>query len=87
MTSPRKSHRSRLVCIEGLESRLAPAVFNAANEQAVALFLVGAIRFGDIARVVEGALAKRSSSLGGSLDAILAADANARRHVQELSGC
>jgi 1-deoxy-D-xylulose-5-phosphate reductoisomerase len=65
----------------------APAVFNAANEQAVALFLDGSIRFGDIARMVESALAAHSAAPGGSLDAILAADASARRHIQELSGC
>src|SRR5262249_51295405 len=34
----------------------APAVFNAANEQAVALFLDGAIRFGDIAVGIESGL-------------------------------
>ncbi|MDB4912832.1 MAG: 1-deoxy-D-xylulose 5-phosphate reductoisomerase [Gemmatimonadetes bacterium] len=65
----------------------APAVFNAANEQAVALFLGGSIRFRDIARLVESALSAQSAAPGGSLDAILAADANARRHIQELSGC
>ncbi|MEP6990836.1 MAG: 1-deoxy-D-xylulose-5-phosphate reductoisomerase [bacterium] len=65
----------------------APAVFNAANEQAVALFLEGAIRFGDIARAVESALARLGTAAGGSLDAVLIADADARRHVQELSRC
>ena len=65
----------------------APAVFNAANEQAVALFLCGAIRFGDIARAIESALARLGSAPGGSLDAILIADADARRHVQELFRC
>jgi 1-deoxy-D-xylulose-5-phosphate reductoisomerase len=69
----------------------APAVFNAANEQAVALFLDGAIRFGDIARAIDSALARLgSASVGGngaSLDAILIADAEARRHVQELFRC
>jgi 1-deoxy-D-xylulose-5-phosphate reductoisomerase len=65
----------------------APAVFNAANEQAVALFLDGAIRFEDIARAIESALGTLSAAPGGSLDAILIADANARRHVQELFRC
>ena len=65
----------------------APAVFNAANEQAVALFLDGAIRFGDIARSIDSALARLGSQPGGSRDAILAADAQARRHVQELFRC
>jgi 1-deoxy-D-xylulose-5-phosphate reductoisomerase len=65
----------------------APAVFNAANEQAVALFLDGAIRFGDIARAIDGALNSHSRAPAGSRDAILAADALARRHVQEMFTC
>jgi 1-deoxy-D-xylulose-5-phosphate reductoisomerase len=65
----------------------APAVFNAANEQAVALFLDGAIHFGDIARAIDSALARLGTEPGGSRDAILAADAQARRHVQELFRC
>jgi 1-deoxy-D-xylulose-5-phosphate reductoisomerase len=65
----------------------APAVFNAANEQAVAFFLDGTIRFGDIPRAIESALARLGSSPSGSRDAILAADASARRHVQELFRC
>ena len=65
----------------------APAVFNAANEQAVALFLDGAIRFGDIARAIDSALVTLGGVPGGSRDAILAADAQARRHVQELFRC
>ena len=65
----------------------APAVFNAANEQAVALFLEGAIRFTDIARAIESALGRLSSAPAGSREAILDADAAARRHVQELFRC
>jgi 1-deoxy-D-xylulose-5-phosphate reductoisomerase len=68
----------------GRAGHAAPAVFNAANEQAVALFLGGTIRFADIARAVESALAQLGGLPGGSRDAILAADASARRHVQEL---
>ena len=71
----------------GLAGGAAPAVFNAANEQAVALFLDGAIRFGDIARAIDSALARLGTAPGGSLDAILIADADARRHVQELFRC
>jgi 1-deoxy-D-xylulose-5-phosphate reductoisomerase len=62
----------------------APAVFNAANEAAVARFLDGAIRFGDIPRAIESALARFAAADGGSREAILSADALARRHVQEL---
>jgi 1-deoxy-D-xylulose-5-phosphate reductoisomerase len=65
----------------------APAVFNAANEQAVAFFLEGTIRFGDIPRAIESALTRWGDSPSGSRDAILAADASARRHVQELFRC
>jgi 1-deoxy-D-xylulose-5-phosphate reductoisomerase len=65
----------------------APAVFNAANEQAVALFLDGAIRFGDIARAIDSTLGRLGTTPGGSREAILAADAQARRHVQELFRC
>jgi 1-deoxy-D-xylulose-5-phosphate reductoisomerase len=65
----------------------APAVFNAANEQAVAYFLEGTIRFGDIPRAIESALARLRDAPAGSRDAILAADASARRHVQELFRC
>jgi 1-deoxy-D-xylulose-5-phosphate reductoisomerase len=65
----------------------APAVFNAANEQAVALFLDGIIRFGDIARAIDGALDRHGTAPAGSRDAILAADALARRHVQEMFAC
>jgi 1-deoxy-D-xylulose-5-phosphate reductoisomerase len=65
----------------------APAVFNAANEQAVAFFLEGAIRFGDIPRAIESALARLSGAAAGSREAILEADAAARRHVQELFRC
>jgi 1-deoxy-D-xylulose-5-phosphate reductoisomerase len=65
----------------------AAAVFNAANEQAVALFLDGAIRFGDIARAIEGAL-ERFGSLGAeSLEALFTVDAEARRHVLESFRC
>jgi 1-deoxy-D-xylulose-5-phosphate reductoisomerase len=71
----------------GRTGEAAPAVFNAANEQAVALFLEGAIRFGDIPRAIESALGRLSSAPGGSREAILDADATARRHVQELFGC
>jgi 1-deoxy-D-xylulose-5-phosphate reductoisomerase len=71
----------------GRAAGAAPAVFNAANEQAVALFLDGKIRFTDIARAIDSALARHGSAPAGSRDIILAADASARRHVQELFRC
>jgi 1-deoxy-D-xylulose-5-phosphate reductoisomerase len=65
----------------------APAVFNAANERAVALFLDGAISFGDIPRAIESSLEALSGLPGGSRDALLAADMAAREHVSELFVC
>ena len=56
----------------------APAALNGANEVAVARFLAGEIRFTDIPRVAEAALAAAPAS-ADSLDALLASDAEARR--------
>jgi 1-deoxy-D-xylulose-5-phosphate reductoisomerase len=71
----------------GRQGGAAPAVFNAANEVAVARFLDGAIRFGDISRAIASALAAHGGEASGSREAILSADALARRHVQELFRC
>jgi 1-deoxy-D-xylulose-5-phosphate reductoisomerase len=65
----------------------APAVFNAANEQAVSLFLEGCIQFGDIARAIESALAAEGGAPSNERNALLAADAAARRHVREMFAC
>jgi len=58
-----------------------PAVFNAANEVAVAAFLARRIRFTDINRIVEEVL-NASPSATESLDSVLAADAEARRMAE-----
>lgn len=71
----------------GRDGGAAPAVFNAANEQAVALFLDGTIGFGDIAPAIDDALGRFGGSPSGTRDAILTADALARRHVQERFRC
>ncbi|HVF40805.1 MAG TPA: 1-deoxy-D-xylulose-5-phosphate reductoisomerase [Gemmatimonadaceae bacterium] len=68
----------------GRRGGAAPAVFNAANEQAVALFLDGRIRFGDIPVAIESSLAELGRVPGESREELLAADAAARRHVMEL---
>lgn len=68
----------------GRSGGAAPAVFNAANEAAVALFLQGAISFGDIPRAVEHALTRLGGARAESRDMLLAADAEARRVVTEL---
>jgi 1-deoxy-D-xylulose-5-phosphate reductoisomerase len=61
----------------------APAVFNAANEQAVTLFLEGRVGLLDVPRAIEHALAALAGAPGGTRDALLAADADARRVVRE----
>ena len=74
----------RLGIEAGRRGGAAPAVYNAANEQAVALFLAGRIRFGDIPRGIESALTSLGDLPGGSRDELIEADARARRHVMEL---
>ena len=64
----------------------APAILNAANEAAVAGFLNEHIRFTDIPRLVEDALASGPVADAPTLDDLHAADAQARQHVQELLG-
>ena len=64
-----------------------PAVFNAANEEAVAQFLDGRIAFGGVARAIESALSMVGGMPGGTLDALRSADRAARVHVREMVGC
>ena len=68
----------------GKQGGSSPALFNAANEQAVALFLAGRIKFGDIPRAIASSLEKLGSMPGVTREELLAADAAARRHVMEL---
>jgi 1-deoxy-D-xylulose-5-phosphate reductoisomerase len=77
----------RLGIDAGRRGGAAPAVFNAANEQAVALFLAGTIRFSDIASSIESALGKLRDLPSATREDLLAADVKARRHVVELFGC
>ncbi len=58
---------------------VAPAVFNAANEVAVAAFLAGRIPFLAISRVVEQTLSLSANFDPPDLAAVLEADASARR--------
>jgi 1-deoxy-D-xylulose-5-phosphate reductoisomerase len=62
----------------------APAVFNAANEVAVAAFLAGAITFGRIAEVIEEVLAKHQGGPADELEAVRLADQWARSRAREL---
>ncbi len=59
----------------------APATLNAANEVAVAAFLDGQIRFGDIADVVGRALDGDRMASPTNLDDVFAIDADARRRA------
>lgn len=64
----------------------APAVFNAANEVAVAAFLAGTLSFQGIAERVAAALAALGTMRGETLDDLLVADAAAREHVMTQVG-
>ena len=77
----------RLGIAAGVAGGAAPAVFNGANECAVAAFLAGRIRFPDIPRAISSALDKLSDMPAATRDELLAADAAARRHVKEMLKC
>jgi len=62
----------------------APAVLNAANEEAVKAFISGRIPFLGIAKVVATVLAKRPSSGVSNLKKILEMDAWARKEAQKV---
>jgi 1-deoxy-D-xylulose-5-phosphate reductoisomerase len=57
----------------------APTILNAANEVAVARFLAGDIGFLDIAAIVEHTLDRLPHKALGTLDEVMATDAEARR--------
>jgi 1-deoxy-D-xylulose-5-phosphate reductoisomerase len=71
---------TRLCRAAAEEGGAAPAVLNAANEVAVAAFLAGHLSFTRIPAMVESVLARYSPAIPGSLDEVLAIDAEAR-HV------
>jgi len=62
---------------------LGKRLFNAANEQAVAFFLEGRLRFGDIAARIAEALDALGGAPAGDKAALLAADAAARDLVRQ----
>jgi 1-deoxy-D-xylulose-5-phosphate reductoisomerase len=66
----------------------APAVFNAANEEAVAAFVAGRIRFLDIVDTVAAVVAEHQPSLSNSLTLkdVEAAETWARARAVDLSG-
>jgi len=63
----------------------APAAFNAANEVAVELFLDERIACGRIAEIIACVLERHRTGDAGSLEAVLAADADARRLAREAA--
>ncbi|MEO7984939.1 MAG: 1-deoxy-D-xylulose-5-phosphate reductoisomerase [Gemmatimonadales bacterium] len=68
----------------GRAGGVSPAVFNAANEVAVAAFLGGAIPFGRISEVIEGVLDAHVSAPATGLGAVREADRWARARAGEL---
>jgi 1-deoxy-D-xylulose-5-phosphate reductoisomerase len=77
----------RLGIAAGEAGGAAPAVFNAANECAVAAFLAGKIRFTDIPRAIASALDELSGVPSGSREQLLSADTAARAHVKAMLKC
>ena len=80
--------RAKFPCLdlayEALEAGgAAPAILNAANEQAVALFLAEKIRFTDIPDAIDQALGSVPVQEHPELEDLIACDAEARRVVQE----
>lgn len=59
-------------------------ILNAANEEAVALFMQGKICFGDIYRVVRDTMQRLGSLRADSLEAVLAADSAARNTARQM---
>ena len=70
----------------GRAGGISPAVFNAANEEAVTAFLAGRIPFGRISEVIEGVLDSHAPASATSLDAVREADRSARAHARALLG-
>ena len=77
----------RLGVDAGRRGGAAPAVFNAANEEAVSLFLAGSIEFADIATAIESACKNLGGLPSESREDLLDADSRTRRHVRELFEC
>ena len=66
------------------EGGTAPAILNAANEVAVAAFLDGRLSFLDIPKLNEATLSALPARSEGSLDDVLAADAEARHFAGQM---
>src|SRR5436189_729807 len=75
-----------LACEAGERGGTAPAVLNAANEEAVALFLKGQRRFVEIVPSVRQAVESAAPDEELTLDTVIAADRWARAQVRTTSG-
>ena len=74
------------ICIDAInEGGLKPAAANGANEEAVALFLNGKIKFLDIPRLVKAAADKQENVDSYTLEDVFEADRRARETVRELA--
>ena len=73
----------RLGIEAGRTGETAPAVFNAANEVAVAGFLAGRLPFQEMGGVIEAALAAHRAVPVDSLETVLGADREARETAAE----
>lgn len=78
-----KTFRCMTLCKEAFKAGgTAPAIANAANEEAVKLFLDGEISFLDIPDLIEKALEKIESKKINSLEDIILADKQSRKFVR-----
>jgi 1-deoxy-D-xylulose-5-phosphate reductoisomerase len=74
----------------GRRGGLAPAVLNAANEEAVAAFLAGRIAWVAIAEVLDAVLSRHDGGVADGVEAVIAADRQgreaARREIERIAG-
>ena len=63
----------------------APAWLNGANEEAVAAFLDGRLRWHEIASVIEHAMGHHDGAAADSVEAVIAADSAGRRHAADAA--
>ena len=82
---PDKFPSLRLAHVAGRAGGTMPAVFNAANEVAVARFVAGQIKFTDIFATVEKTMNAHRVVTHPPLDAILEADAWARKEAERVA--
>ena len=74
------------LCINAIkEGGLKPAAANGANEEAVALFLAGKIKFLDIEKCVEAAVNAQPNVDSYTLEDVFDADINARNLVRQMA--